>query len=100
MTLPLPTDAPASLGAAFTPHVEALRTEEAFAIEAVAASDEQVRSLPALLASAHGAKATINAADASKLVAATIAVNAQLKAQLAEIQKAIRMALVAAEKQR
>lgn len=86
--------------AAGVPDLDELATERLFVLEALTHSGEQLRKLPSVIDEARGERATLTPLDASKLVAATIAVNGRLKEQLADIDKAIRAAHIAAEKAR
>lgn len=81
-----------------TVDIELLRTEHSRAEDAALASDEQVRSLPALLMKAQGAEATMTALDVSKIAAATLAVNQRLQEQLERARKAVALAEARAER--
>jgi len=61
-----------------TPNLKVLRAELTKTNEALAASDEQVRGLSALLGRAADPRAGIPATDAAKLSTAALAVNQRL----------------------
>ena len=78
--------------------LEPLRTDHELALEAVLASDEQVRNLPDLLLTAQGDRPTQSASDVAKLVAATLATNERMHEQLERARRALARATFKAER--
>jgi len=74
--------------------LEALRYEYDTALGAVIESDEQVRSMTALLERAQHADSDIRPPDACKIVGATLALNARLLDQVDRARKALALAEV------
>ena len=78
--------------------LQALRTEHELTAEAAAASDEQVRALPALLDRAQRPDGDVRPLDASKIAGAVLAVNARLNEQAERARKARSLAELQAER--